>query len=609
MNTPRPVPADVLNRQIAASDPLVSAWVSANAGSGKTHVLAQRVIRLLLDGVPPGKILCLTFTKAAAANMANRVFTELARWTAMDEGALANAILTIEGRRPDAGRRLRARRLFAQALETPGGLKVQTIHAFCSGLLHQFPFEADVAARFEVLDERAENELISRLRLDVLLEAAGAPQTPLGRALATAIVEAADTTFANVVREAISERDSLQAWIKRVGSVEAALQELSLALGVAPDDTMEKAEAAFFDSPHFSPVDWALAMAALESGLKSDRDQIERLRAAQTEAGSAKVEAYLKVFCTGDFEPRKNVVTSAIRDNHPDLFERLMAEQSRVCALLDRRRAIRLRERTAALVRIAEAVLGRYRAEKDRRGLLDYDDLIDRTLALLSGDGASAWVMYKLDLGIDHVLIDEAQDTSPKQWEVIRRLTAEFTAGFGARGYTRRSIFAVGDEKQSIYSFQGAAPYRFEEMRQHYQTAHAAANLAFEPVKFRFSFRSAPDILGAIDKVFARPEAYAGLTAQPEHTVHEAVRRSAPGCVEIWPMEEPGPQTTTEAWDAPFDTVSEHSPPLRLARRIAATVRRDIERCRPVEGKHGPRAMRPGDVLVLVRQRGKLFEA
>src|SRR5215211_7389407 len=258
---------------------------------------------------------------------------------------------------------------------------------------------------------------------------------------------------------------------------------------------------------------------------------------------------------------------------------------------------------------IAGEVITRYRAEKERRGLLDYDDLIDKTLALLSGDGSTAWVMYKLDLGIDHVLIDEAQDTSPKQWEVIRRLTAEFTAGFGARGYTRRSIFAVGDEKQSIYSFQGAAPHRFEEMRQHYQTAHAAANLAFEPVKFRFSFRSAPDILGAIDKVFARPEAYAGLTAQPEHMVHEAVRRSAPGCVEIWPMEEPGPQTTIEAWDAPFDTVSEHRPPLRLARRIAATVRRDIERRRPVEGKHGPRAMRPGDVLVLVRQRGKLFEA
>src|SRR4029450_223398 len=149
----RVIPDDLRRLQVEASDPAVSAWVAANAGSGKTHVLAQRVIRLLLDGVDPGKILCITFTKAAAANMANRVFEELRRWTALADVELDAAISRISDIQPDMARRAVARRVFAMAWETPGGLKVQTIHAFCTRLLHHFPFEANVAARFTVLDE------------------------------------------------------------------------------------------------------------------------------------------------------------------------------------------------------------------------------------------------------------------------------------------------------------------------------------------------------------------------------------------------------------------------------------------------------------------------
>src|SRR4051795_7774032 len=185
------VPAEVLKVQHEASDPAASAWVAANAGSGKTHVLAQRVIRLLLRGTPPEKILCLTYTKAAAANMANRVFGELAKWTPLSDDELDIEIAKIEGRKPNALRRLRARRLFAHALDTPGGLKVQTIHAFCTRLLHQFPFEANVAARFNVLDETAEAKLQEQSSLGVLLEAAQAPDSALGGALATAITHAA----------------------------------------------------------------------------------------------------------------------------------------------------------------------------------------------------------------------------------------------------------------------------------------------------------------------------------------------------------------------------------------------------------------------------------
>ncbi len=183
MRTPDAISLQIRELQRAVANPEVSAWVAANAGSGKTHVLAQRVINLLLKGVQPEKILCITFTKAAAANMAKRVFDTLAEWTTLDDGALDAAIRARSAIEPDAARRALARRLFARALETPGGLKVQTIHAFCTQLLHQFPFEANVAARFDVLDETKQTQLLERLTLDVLLAGARAPDSPIGRAL------------------------------------------------------------------------------------------------------------------------------------------------------------------------------------------------------------------------------------------------------------------------------------------------------------------------------------------------------------------------------------------------------------------------------------------
>src|SRR5689334_1487425 len=187
MSSPETIPEPVLKAQRQAANPETSVFVSANAGSGKTHVLTQRVINLLLQGVDPAKILCITYTKAAAANMANRVFNTLAQWTALDDKTFDEAVARSTGKAPSAKQRVLARRLFATALETPGGLKVQTIHAFCTNLLHQFPFEADVAARFEVLDESSTTELLDRLTLDVMQEAANDPGGELGEALAIAI--------------------------------------------------------------------------------------------------------------------------------------------------------------------------------------------------------------------------------------------------------------------------------------------------------------------------------------------------------------------------------------------------------------------------------------
>ena len=592
----RVIPDLVRQVQIDASDPAASAWVAANAGSGKTHVLAQRVIRLMLDGADPAKILCLTFTKAAAANMANRIFGTLAKWIALNDDALDEAIEELEGKAPSRQRRERARRLFAQALDTPGGLKVQTIHAFCTRLLHQFPFEADVAARFTVLEERAENDLLARLRLSVLLDAAAAPESPLGRALSTAITVATDRTFAEAIEEAIRARDHLTGWIAHAGSIANAMAELSLLLGIGPDDTVEQVEAAMVESAIFPAGEWSAAAAVLNQGATTDRERAESLAGAAAATGLARVDRYLRVFFNADETPRQRLVTKAAQTNAPTLVARLCEEQKRLVGLVARRRAVRARERTVALVTVADAVIGRYRAEKDRRGLLDYDDLIDKTLVLMSKVDA-AWVHYKLDLGIDHVLIDEAQDTSPKQWEIVKRLAAEFTAGEGARS-VRRTIFAVGDEKQSIFSFQGAAPDEFAAARVHFQHAHRETEINFVPCRFSHSFRSGANVLGAVDKVFARSEIFASITTDADGIVHSALPDASPGLVEIWPLIEAEKRPEIEGWDAPFDQVSDENPQMKLAKRIAAQVT-----------ALRARGCRAGDVLVLVRQRGPLFEA
>jgi ATP-dependent helicase/nuclease subunit A len=593
----RIIPGSVRALQIKACTPTASAFVSANAGAGKTHVLAQRVIRLLLAGVAPEKILCITFTKAAATNMAKRVFETLSGWIALDDAALDEKLHDVGVFEVGPAQRALARRLFAAALETPGGLKMQTIHAFCTQLLHQFPFEANVAAAFTVLDEHAEQELLDRAGLATLLDAAAVPQSPLGRALSTAITTAADSALRDVIAEAIGDRDTITDWIKRAGSVERAAAELAQTLGIAADDSMARVQADIVDGPILPSESWRRAKSLFRAGSSHDGKQAERLRAAIKASGSSRVESYLKVFFGAEGQPRDKLVTNALADEHPDLARRLGEEQARLIGLRERRRAVMSRDRTAALLAITDQVLKRYRMEKDQRGLLDYDDLIDKTLAMLVTVNPT-WIHYKLDLGIDHVLIDEAQDTSPKQWQIIQQLVAEFTAGAGARG-DQRTLFAVGDEKQSIFSFQGAQPRQFDEMRRKFAGRFTAAELGWNFVRLQHSFRSGANVLAAVDRVFSRKEIFASVTADAGGILrHAALPETAPGMVEVWPLVSAEDRREIQGWDAPFDQLAETSPAVRLAQRIARNVASWITR-----------GTRPGDVLVLVRQRGPLFEA
>jgi ATP-dependent helicase/nuclease subunit A len=597
MSGPREFPPALIERQTKASNPDTSAWVSANAGSGKTHVLAQRVVRLLLSGVEPARILCITFTKAAAANMANKVFQDLRAWTMLDDAALDRAMRNAGVKTIDAVLRARARRLFALALETPGGLKVQTIHAFCTQLLHLFPFEANVPARFEVLDEITETQMLGKLSLDVLLAAAEAPDSALGRALAQAVLAAADTTFQDMLRAAIRSRDALTRWVDAAGGLPQAMAQLSHALGITPDETAVQVDAAIFNDSLIAKSEWVAVAATMMGGSANDKKQGALFHALATLKGKELIETYLDIFCTKKRDKTKErIATSAVERIDSSLCRRLSDERDRVWMLLQRKRAIEARDRSVALFTIAYAVIARLRTEKDRRGLLDYDDLIDKTLDLLKEERA-AWVHYKLDRGIHHVLIDEAQDTSPKQWEIVKALVSEFFAGLGAHE-RKRTIFAVGDEKQSIFSFQGAAPLEFAKNRSHFELAHKRAELDFVVTEFKHSFRSGRNVLGAVDTVFARAEAHAGLTADAVAPVHEAIPDKAPGLVEIWDLEKSDERDKIEGWAAPFDVQNVSGGAAKLARRIARTV--------ATWQKQG---RRPKDVLILLRRRGALFEA
>ncbi len=608
MSSPRAnIPDAVRATQARASDPSSSAFVSANAGSGKTHVLVQRVIRLLLDGVPPEKILCITFTKAAAANMAERVFTTLGHWVTLGDTALDAAIRDAGIARPDARLRMRARELFACALETPGGLKVQTIHALCTRLLQQFPFEANVPARFAVLDERDQAEMMERANLEVLLDASRDPESPAGRALDIAMSSAADVTFKDVVREACLSRDHFMAWTDSAGSADAAMAQVSSALGVGPGERLDEIENEIVEGPHLPRSRWEEIATNLDTGSKSDSDQAARLREALAFSGSERVDTYLGLFLTEALTPRKSVVTKKFCDNNPATARLFDAEVARLGPLIEQRRALTIRDRTQSLLIIATAVAANYRREKQERGLLDYDDLIDKTLEMLE-HVSSGWVHFKLDRGVDHVLIDEAQDTSPRQWDIVAHLISEFTTGEGARDGIKRTIFAVGDEKQSIFSFQGAAPREFDLQGRELERKFREAQLQFQRLAFKHSFRSGTAILQSVDHVFRDETIYRSIHAENAYPLHEALPDAGPSLIDLWELELPDPRQDIEGWRAPFDAVSETSPEVRLARRIQAEIKSLIAQGTMTGSAGRRRTLSFGDVLVLVRRRGNAFD-
>lgn len=596
---------DTRRNQASAADPSVSAWVSANAGTGKTHVLTMRLLRLLLaqEQPQPERILALTYTKAAAAEMATRVFDRLAEWVTASDPALQTMLAELLDRPPSPEEMLRARRLFTRAIETPGGLKVQTIHAFCERLLQRFPIEAGVPSGFEILDDQTRAALLAEAVDEMLSEATVPKGDPvLARALAAAVGFAAEHNFDELLAEAMRQHEWLDAAARLDANPRKSLLEAEGiyhgALSIEPGATLESVTRAA--AGVLSDVELARVRDVLASGSANDRRAADAVSAALLAGGqAARAEALCKVFLTTNGDPRQFVMTASLARQHSDMAGLLSRAQAAFIALQGERCKLQLLEATMALVCLAGAAMQRYGAAKARRAALDFDDLIGKAASLLQSSGAVEWVLYKLDGGLDHILVDEAQDTSPVQWQIVSALADEFFAGKGREGGTR-TLFAVGDEKQSIYSFQGAAPEMFAAVGDAFADRAAAGGSSWRRIPLTLSFRSVAPLLAAVDRVFAKPQVTPGVGAGENAVRHVANRAGHAGLVELWPTEKHQAPAGSEPW-SPLEEEGATPSVVRLASRIADTIDRWLQNREVLASENRP--IRPGDILILVRKR------
>ncbi|MBV9248576.1 MAG: UvrD-helicase domain-containing protein, partial [Acetobacteraceae bacterium] len=585
--------------QRSASDPAVSAFVGASAGSGKTKLLTDRLLRLMLAGARPERIQCLTFTKAAAAEMAVRLQRTLGRWVTMPNDELEAALSRLD-MAPSAETRRKARELFAKVLDLPGGMPIGTIHAFCQSLLRRFPLEAALSPHFTLADERDAADTMTEAREDML---AGAHSSGMQAALHTLAGLVSAEKFGSHVEALGSDRPRLQRAVA-LPDLEAAQRR---ALGVMASEAeilregvnwrAERGLQAAANIVHRlgSPGCVKRAARILEWLARSSNDRVERWDDWCTE------------FLDCDGQPRADTafVNKALIAAHPELPGVFQAECERLAPIADACRAARMARISAALVTLATPVLDAYVLRKQNSGLLDYDDLISHTSALLVDPGA-AWVLYKLDGGLDHLLLDEVQDTAPAQWRIAEALIAEFFAGSGARD-AGRTVFAVGDRKQSIYSFQGADAQEFDCGRQRWARRVQESGCAWRDVALDVSFRSTTPVLELVDAVFADPVAAEGVTDSSAPLQHWADRAGHAGAVELWPLAPLPDAVDPPAWSVADRNHGLQTAPQLLAETLAGWIKDQTGGAVPLESKGRPLA--PGDVLVLVRRRNDFARA
>ncbi|WP_114967000.1 double-strand break repair helicase AddA [Alkalilacustris brevis] len=579
-------------RQVQAADPRASTWLSANAGSGKTRVLTDRVARLLLGGVAPERILCLTYTKAAASEMQNRLFGRLGEWAMLPEDKLREALLALGVEDAPGGDTLaRARRLFARAIETPGGLKILTIHSFCAALLRRFPLEAGVSPGFAEMDDRSARRLHEEVLEDLAL---GAPDLMAGLA-----AHVGGEDIGALSGEIMRHRRHFPHEPDR----NAALAATGLPAGFAASDIAGIA----FDGSESSLI------AALVTVLQAQTATMKTLAATLSAIDFCApqqddLEALYRAFLydsgrTPEAKLKSVPTKKAAEALGEDLLAEFHAFMQRIADARAAELALAAAEKTHALYRFAARFIPEVELRKSAHGWLDFDDLIARARQLLTDPGVAQWVLYKLDGGIDHILVDEAQDTSPDQWAVIESLTQEFTAGEGS-AQTERTIFVVGDKKQSIYSFQGADLRAFETMRAQFARRLEQAGKGMGQLTLEHSFRSSEAILRLVDLLFGSGHG----AALGSEVTHIAFHRDLPGRVDLWPPVPPAEKAEDRDWWDPVDIIAEEHEQSRLARQIARQIAKMVADRTPIpDGEGGARAVTPGDFLILVRRRSPLF--
>ncbi|MEM8536529.1 MAG: double-strand break repair helicase AddA [Pseudomonadota bacterium] len=588
---------EATQRQVDAANPQVSTWLSANAGSGKTRVLTDRVARLLLEDVSPQNILCLTYTKAAATEMQNRLFARLGAWAMMPDDALQAELAALGAKRiGDADHLRHARRLFAMAIETPGGLKIQTIHSFCAAILRRFPLEARVSPQFREMEDRE----AALLRADVMDQLVTGPDA--------AVVQDMLAHFGG------GDLDAFTAEIaQRRDAFAGGFDDDALAktLGITADPTDDAAiDIAFLGGEVQLAHDIAQAFSSTSKMYIDFAARLNTLNLANPTLDD--VKALFPLFLYADDGTSKSANFPQSRHSKAvaaiaPLANSLHAWMDRTAAAREHLLAVAAYDRTRALHAFARRFIPAYEARKLAMGALDFDDLIRKAKALLTDPSVAQWVLFRLDGGIDHVLVDEAQDTSPTQWAVIEQLTQEFTSGAGARANRDRTIFVVGDKKQSIYSFQGADPAAFDRMKAHFGAAQTAIGKRLQQTTLDYSFRSSQAILSVVDATFTGDRA-AGMDSD---VGHRAFRADMPGRVDLWPVIDSAEKEEDRPWYSPVDAPSALNHTVLMAQRVAAQIKHmtdhDTLPVRNAAGGYDRRKVTEGDILILVQRRSDLF--
>ncbi|WP_455479431.1 double-strand break repair helicase AddA [Bartonella sp. B23] len=591
------IPKAALDAQATATHPQKNVWVSANAGSGKTHVLTERVIRLLLNGTPPARILCLTYTRAAAAVMQSRIFRTLSSWNELDDAQLKEILSQLENKPISAAKMTYARQLFARALETPGGLKIQTIHAFCESILHQFMLEANIAGHFELIDDVNRKKLQQEARCQLLKHSDAQP------ALKKLLKVISEHTFNRLLDEANEKQHKLYGFLSSLLS-ENGEEQLRRLFNLAPYDTNQKLLEKIQQTARL-PL-YALTHCQTY-GNKNTKAMIEKLFQLETACDETTIiNVVSNVYFKAKGDPSNfSLISSKKSDEIWSFIQQTIEDkQSRLSVLLEKYQCVKILDLNMAAFQLCAIYLKIYANLKKANGFLNFDDLTERTLHLLQHEGASKWVHYKLDRGLDHILLDEAQDTNPEQWKIIQLLAQEFFTGHSQRNNIR-TLFAVGDEKQSIYSFQGAAPENFAVNGKMIQKKAEQAKQKFEKIQLNYSFRSTADVLKSVDLVFETPENYKGLSAENTKTVHEAIRIHSPGEVILWDALSKKTNEFPNDWHLTVDQLD--TPEVRLAEKIAETIDGWLQKGEMLPAKG--RLMRASDIMILVRKRDEFVLA
>ncbi|MBY0354926.1 MAG: double-strand break repair helicase AddA [Rickettsiales bacterium] len=597
--------------QREASNPAASVWVAASAGSGKTKVLTDRVLRLLLSGTLPSRILCITYTKAAAAEMQSRIFAKLSAWAIMPQAELLPDLESLMAHPPTQRIQQQARRLFTEALEDSPGLRIQTIHSFCQSVLARFPLEAGVPPNFSVLDERTAGELLEIARLKLLngQHEAHTPDDALQEALAFLTDDAGETSFNELVQAIIQNRRSFMRVLSQSGGLSRARTNVYSSFAVDPLTTPADLQKKHFSYSDDQKKEVRELAAALLEGLKTDIEYSRNMQAfLQSDfTDSIALNDYLQAFLTKEKAVRR-LPTKGVQKKHPLLTQCWQKEAKRCVDYTHEYLSLQHAHSNAHILTLAHALFHRYEQQKRLRGMLDYDDLILHTCHLLCDTtaGSLEWVLYKLDGGLDHLLLDEAQDTSQEQWSITRRLVEDFFAGMSARD-TERTLFVVGDSKQSIYRFQGAEPEGFFLMQQRFAEQITASRHIWQHVELNVSFRTVPCVLEVVDATFSKPGMLSPIDHDHRHAIqHVAYRTDQPGRVELWPVIVPQ-KKTRDAWSLPEHEQSPYDATHALAQRIARTIRQWLDEGRCLAATNKP--VTPADIIILMRKRSALTTA